>query len=140
MFLQVVKFALLLQVMGVSDSQPEKSPTYAIVLPDCVLDKPCSEEYLRALAPFIIQWEQFAIQLGIGKDERILITYNSPDDLEDQKIETLLAWRYKMGSLATYRAMFNFFDKVHDTELTDSLIAVLRKSYPSEVSAHERLL
>ena len=126
--------------MGVSVSRPTESPTYAIVLPDCVLDKPCSEEYLRALAPFIIQWEQFAIHLGIGRDERILITYNSPDDYEDQKIETLLAWRYKMGNLATYRAMFKFFDRVNATELIDSLIAVLRKSYPSEVSAHERLV
>jgi len=124
----------------VSVSQPKEPPTYSVVLPDCVLDKPCSEEYLRALAPFIVQWEQFAIQMGIGKDERFLITYNSPDDLEYQKIETLLAWKYKMGNLATYRAMFNFFDQVHATELTDSLIAVLRKKYPNEVSAHERLL
>jgi len=126
--------------MGVSVSQTEKPPTYAVVLPDCVLDEPCSEEYLRALAPFLIQWEQFAIQLGISRAERILITYNSPDNSEDQKINTLLTWRYKMGRMATYRAMFKFFDTIHARELTGSLIAVLRKSYPDEVSAHERLL
>lgn len=121
--------------MGLSFSHQEV-PTYAVVLPDTVLDKPCSEEYLQALAPFIQCWEQFSIYLNISKSEKFLILYNSPDDIEDQKVQSLLTWKRRLGKNATYRVIFEIFDMVSARELSDTLIAVLQKTYPNEIAAH----
>ena len=118
--------------MGLSSSHP----SYITALPDTVLNKPCSEEYLQTLAPLIQHWEQFATYLNISKTERILISYNSPDDFEDQKVQLLLTWRRKMGKRATYRVIFDYFEMVHATELSDTLITVLQTTYPDEVSAY----
>ena len=120
--------------MGLSSSVEKTAPSYAVVLSDTVLSKPCSEEHLQALAPFIQHWEQFAIHLNISKAERILISYNS-DDFEDQKVQSLLTWRRRMGMKATYQVIFNILEMLHATELSDTLVMVLQKSYPNELSA-----
>lgn len=121
--------------MGLQSSRQEIFPPYADVLPDAVLNEPCSEEHLRAIAPCIQYWEQFTIYLNISKAERIIISYNS-SDFEDQKIQSLLMWRRRMGKKATYQVIFDFFEMVHATESSDILLTMLQQSYPTELSAH----
>ena len=121
--------------MGLSSSSHQKIPSYAVVLPDTVLNKPCSEEHLRELAPYIQYWEQFAIYLNINKAERILISYSS-SDFDDEKVQSLLTWRRRMDTKATYQVIFNFFEMVHAKESSERLITVLQKSYSTEISAH----
>ena len=126
------------QLMGLSSSSHQKIPSYTVVLPDSILNKPCSEEHLRALAPCIQYWEQFAIYLNISKAERILISYSS-SDFDDLKVQSLLTWRRRMGKKATYQVIFNFFEMVHAAESSERLMTVLQKSYPSEIFAHSVL-
>lgn len=127
--------------MGLSSSVHKIStpPLYAVILPDTILNEPCSEEHLQALAPYIQNWEQLAIHLNISKAERILMSYNSVD-FDDKKVQSLLTWRRRMGKKATYLVIFNICEMVHATELSDALITILQKCYPSEVSAHSVVL
>ena len=124
--------------MGLSSSSHQRTPSHAAVLPDTVLNKPCSEEHLQALAPYIQYWEQFAIYLNISKAERILISYSS-SDFDDQKVQSLLTWRRRMGKKATYLIIFNFFEMVHATESSERLMTMLQKSDPTEISAYNKI-
>ena len=94
------------------------------VVPEHILQQPCSDEHFREIGICITNWQTIAPHLNLSPaDEEDIATYSG-----DKHIKMLRRWQEKIGSGATYRSLADSFQKIDRVDLIDKIRAFLTGS------------
>ena len=92
----------------------------AVGIPECILDKKCSNEHILKIADFLIGCRAFVPRMGITDVEQDEIEIDGHCELE-RKWKVLKLWSRKNGINATYRWLVNAFLRVGDADSTEKV-------------------
>ncbi len=86
-----------------------------------LLNQPCSTEHLMKIAPFIQNWQKYAIVLGVNQPQILSISSNSLLEPEMKAQQVLSLWKQANGFKATYSTLVEMCLQKKDVQLAESI-------------------
>ena len=96
-------------------------------LPNDILNVKCTDQHLFRVAEMMESWEHIAYMLGLTEAKIVEIQKDHKGNYLQQKYKSLIEWRCKYGSEATYRALLQCFDECEKREYVEKLTDMIRK-------------
>ena len=86
-----------------------------------LLNQPCSTEHLTKFAPFVPNWQKYAIVLGLNQPQILGISSNSLLEPEMKAQQVLSLWEQANGFKATYSTLVDVCLQKKDVQLAESI-------------------
>ena len=87
----------------------------------------CSHEHIVEIANKVSTWDYLAFHIGLDDTDIVAIERNNPHDYRSQCLATLLMWRQKFGSNATYLSLAKGLEKVGRLDLVEAVCTMFQR-------------
>ncbi len=91
-----------------------------------LLNQPCSTEHLTKIAPFVPNWQKYAIVLGLNQPQILSISSNSLLEPEMKAQQVLSLWKQANGFKATYSTLVDVCLQKKDVQLAESICNIVK--------------
>ncbi|XP_064401962.1 uncharacterized protein LOC135347816 isoform X2 [Halichondria panicea] len=105
-----------------------------------LLNQPCSTEHLTKIAPFVPNWQKYAIVLGLNQPQILSIKSDHLLDPEMKAQQVLSLWKKANGFNATYSTLVDVCLQKKDVQLAESICIIVKEhsSQPPLITGEKR--
>ncbi len=91
-----------------------------------LLNQPCSTEHLAKIAPFVPNWQKYAIAVGLNQSQIVSIKSDHILDPEMKAQQVLSLWKQANGFRATYSVLVDMCLQKKDVQLAESICNIFK--------------
>ncbi len=91
-----------------------------------LLNQPCSTEHLTKIAPFVPNWQKYAIVLGLNQPQILSIKSDHLLEPEMKAQQVLSLWKQANGFKATYSTLVDVCLQKKDIQLAESICNIVK--------------
>ncbi len=91
-----------------------------------LLYQPCSTKHLTKIAPYVPNWQKYAIVLGLNQPQILSISSNSLLEPEMKAQQVLSLWKQANGFKATYFVLIDVCLQKKDVQLAESICSIVK--------------